>query len=454
MENYIVLGCDFDGSLNDMSKWNKIEGKKFFKKEVVDHNAYSVKEIFDINEKEEFKFGLKKYRDYCINAEPYKEAFDTLKIIKQESRSTHAVTARKFSTQSAILGSYVRHLVKKWVQKYGKGFEFDSYQFSNEKSAPEEKLAICTRLGINIAIDDKPDVAMKLAENGIVVLLVDAPYNQNMEKHPNIKRVTWNGIKAPRLLDVFREESKKISEDRAYGYKNAFGNTINQEEVINCLNERNRLKNIDINLKEFQKGEKRFKLIRSLSYLPAKIVFKPQIIGKENIPYENGYIIACNHINNYDQYIISMALGNKAFYGYAASKIKNTFRGKLFKFTKGAVFIDKDSNNKQQKQAAEERLATILSNNKIGIIFPEGTRKDSTEEGRKKISNPHKIGTVRMAYKTGLAIIPASLDYQKGKTVLRFDKPVYVNPGQDLIQAKDELESKVLKLTMQTKGEK
>ncbi len=454
MENFVILGCDFDGSLNDMSKWNKIEGQKYFKKEIMFPNAYSAKEIFDVSDKEEFKFGLKKYRNYCVDCEPYKEAFDTLKIIKKECKGIHANTARKFSAQNDILGVYVRYLVKKWVVKFGKGFEFDSYQFSNEKTAPEEKLAICTRLGINIDIDDKPDVAIKLAENGIIVLLVDAPYNQDIKDHPNIRRVTWDGKKAPRLIDVFREESKKINNDRSYGYKNAFGDSVESKEIISCLNERSRLRKIEINEKEFKKGERRFKVIRSLSYLPANLIFKPKIIGKENIPYENGYIIASNHINNYDQYIISLALGNKAFYGYAASKIQNTCRGKLFKFTKGAVFIEKDSDNVQQKREAEEELASILSKDKIGVIFPEGTRKNSTEEGRKKISNPHKIGTVKMAYKTGLTIIPTSIDYQKGQTVIRFDKPVFVNPGQDLLQAKNEVESKVLKLTMQSKGEK
>ena len=37
-------------------------------------------------------------------------------------------------------------------------------------------------------IDDRPEVALYLAEHHIKVLLFDAPYNQNLE-HENVRRV-------------------------------------------------------------------------------------------------------------------------------------------------------------------------------------------------------------------------------------------------------------------------
>lgn len=43
-------------------------------------------------------------------------------------------------------------------------------------------------------IEDKGDTALYLAENGIRVLLFDAPYNQDIS-HKNIVRVfSWNEI--------------------------------------------------------------------------------------------------------------------------------------------------------------------------------------------------------------------------------------------------------------------
>ena len=43
-------------------------------------------------------------------------------------------------------------------------------------------------------IDDNPKVSKYLADNGVKVLLFDAPYNKNL-RHPNIKRVySWDEI--------------------------------------------------------------------------------------------------------------------------------------------------------------------------------------------------------------------------------------------------------------------
>ena len=95
-----------------------------------------------------------------------------------------------------------------------------------------------------------------------------------------------------------------------------------------------------------------------------------------------GFIIASNHVNSSDQWLIGNKLGNRAICGFAASTIKNTFRGRIFELVKGAVFIDR--NDKLSKSNGEEELAKRIAHDQIALIFPEGTRKNKTEEGRKK----------------------------------------------------------------------
>ena len=57
-------------------------------------------------------------------------------------------------------------------------------------------MAGCHRYGIEFMIDDKPDVALYLAEKGIRVLLFDTEYNQGI-MHDNIVRVySWEDIYA------------------------------------------------------------------------------------------------------------------------------------------------------------------------------------------------------------------------------------------------------------------
>ena len=184
--------------------------------------------------------------------------------------------------------------------------------------------------------------------------------------------------------------------------------------------------------------------------MPCSILFKSKIEGKENIPYQDGFIIASNHLNSYDQFYISRALGNRQFCGFAASTIEDTIRGKMFKFIEGAIFIDR--NDKESKEKGEEELVTKISNDKIALIFPEGTRKNKSEEGRKKLQLPFKLGTVAIAQKTGAGIIPVSL-YYGTKKYLKIGEIQFVNPEDDLIEANKKLEETILSMTLSSMEE-
>ena len=67
----LIIGIDADGVLVNMHEFNVREGKKYFKKEPVNYNAYSPKEMYNVSEKEEFLFGLKVFNKYCTK-EPAK----------------------------------------------------------------------------------------------------------------------------------------------------------------------------------------------------------------------------------------------------------------------------------------------------------------------------------------------------------------------------------------------
>lgn len=71
-----------------------------------------------------------------------------------------------------------------------------------------------------------------------------------------------------------------------------------------------------------EKGNRRFKIMYSTFKLPVMIKFRSKVFGKENVPYQNGFIIASNHVNSSDQWLIGNKLGNRAICGFAASTIK------------------------------------------------------------------------------------------------------------------------------------
>ena len=66
--------------------------------------------------------------------------------------------------------------------------------FRSEVDTPPQKLSYCKRISADVMIEDNVKTALYLAENGIRVLLFDAPYNQGI-LHQNIVRVfSWEEI--------------------------------------------------------------------------------------------------------------------------------------------------------------------------------------------------------------------------------------------------------------------
>ena len=73
-------------------------------------------------------------------------------------------------------------------------------RFFTAPKATRRQIKGCKRYDIDVMIDDRPNVALFLAEAGIKVLLFDAGYNQEVE-HENILRITnW--------IDIYQEISK------------------------------------------------------------------------------------------------------------------------------------------------------------------------------------------------------------------------------------------------------
>ena len=188
----MVIGTDADGVLTDMSGFNYRYGEKFFGHKPADPAGYTTAEIFGESKTREFLFGLRYFYDYCCKLEPRKNSPTVCHKLRSQGYSLNVITARKFSTMKNPLGSLSRNMFKKWTKK--NGFLFDNIFFCSEKNTPVQKLDFCRRISADIMIDDKPDIALYLAEHGMKVLLFDAPYNKEAE-HKNITRVyNWTEI--------------------------------------------------------------------------------------------------------------------------------------------------------------------------------------------------------------------------------------------------------------------
>lgn len=186
------IGIDADGVLTDMSQYYLVYGEKYFKRKPSDLSGYSVRDIFGCTSKQEFRFGLKYFIKYCKKWPPREHCAEVIDRLNRDGHQLYEITARKFVTMKNPLGWYSRHLFESWLKHYKMNFEDIFY--CSESSSPTDKLNGCRRYDVKVMIDDRPNVALFLAENGIKVLLFDAPYNKDVV-HQNIVRVAdWEDI--------------------------------------------------------------------------------------------------------------------------------------------------------------------------------------------------------------------------------------------------------------------
>ena len=126
---------------------------------------------------------------------------------------------------------------------------------------------------------------------------------------------------------------------------------------------------------------------------------KTDVYGRENIP-KGPVLFAPNHQSNWDIMIAETYLdqcGIVAKQEISRIPIVNTWCRLL-----GIVFIDR--NNPRQTVKALKDCEKQLVEGRNFIIFPEGTRSKGEELGE------FKTGSLRIAVKHGIPIVPVSID--------------------------------------------
>ena len=181
-----------------------------------------------------------------------------------------------------------------------------------------------------------------------------------------------------------------------------------------------------------------YKLVRPIVKGLIYLLYRPKIIGKENIPKNGSIILAGNHTNNFDcLFLISST--KRCIHFLAKDSLYKGIKKPLFK-NMGIIPVNRSAKNKKAVSIAEE---TLNNNGTIGI-FPEGTINRT-----KDIIMPFKIGAVKMGSDTNCYIIPFSITGKyklfKNKLKLIIGKPYKVKE-KDLDKENKKLMDKVCKL--------
>ncbi len=188
-----------------------------------------------------------------------------------------------------------------------------------------------------------------------------------------------------------------------------------------------------------------YRLLRPIVVILFKFIYRPQIIGKENIPTDGRVVICGNHTNMMD--IPLLFCSTKRTIHFLAKDELFKGLGKPFFNSMGCIPVNRRTKDKKSLESAIK----VLNDDKVIGIFPEGTFNRSDD-----IILPFKFGAVKMASETKSAIVPFSITgqyrmFSKGKITICFDNPYKIKTN-DLEIANQELMGKVKTLIIKNGG--
>ena len=182
-------------------------------------------------------------------------------------------------------------------------------------------------------------------------------------------------------------------------------------------------------------------IIKTLFKIMAIILYRPKIVGKENIPKDTGALLCPNHIHNLDSAVI-VAMFHRKVNVLAKEEL---FKNKFMCWLADIFGIYPVKRGTADLQAIKVSLR-LLKHDEILLMFPEGTR-NGMAKGKKA-----KNGAVLIAATAEKPIIPIGIQGNFKpfrRVIVNIGKPI------DYTKYKDEIKDKELatKLTEELMNE-
>lgn len=136
-----------------------------------------------------------------------------------------------------------------------------------------------------------------------------------------------------------------------------------------------------------------------------RLLFRPWVVGIENVPAEGPVIMASNHLSVLDSFVLPIVLPRRiVFIGKSEYFTGTGVRGRLTAgFMRGVGTIPLDRSGGKASEAALRTGLAHLEDGGIFGIYPEGTR---SPDGRLYRG---KTGVARLAIESGAPIVPVAM---------------------------------------------
>ena len=120
-------------------------------------------------------------REAVLLVPVYPSALNGVKLLHENGYGIHFVSSRKSPT---------RYYTRDWLETHGFGpYIAEVHPRDRNLSGPEFKLSVARITQAEAAFDDQIRIAQTLAQNGLIVYLVSRPWNSELKRWSNIKRV-------------------------------------------------------------------------------------------------------------------------------------------------------------------------------------------------------------------------------------------------------------------------
>lgn len=268
--------------------------------------------------------------------------------------------------------------------------------------------------------------ALKVAEDAIVVDGTHGTIEENVQKVIEIinkKKLKNNETKSVGIDTSINQKKEKNNKTKSVGARCSVPKKTKQEKTIEKLK---------VTKKEPLSKIIQREIVRSILWVLYKIVFRVKVIGKENVPKDEPFILCGNHVEFIKVPIIEIfTTGRKKVYFMAKIELLNNAFLRWFAYLFNVIPVKR---GKQDMYAMKQSLQALNQGDALGI-FPEGT----TNGLAKKVKV--KTGTAYMALRTGSKVLPVGIKTTKtNRVIVNIGKTLNYNEQKEKNPDKEKLE--------------
>jgi 1-acyl-sn-glycerol-3-phosphate acyltransferase len=175
-----------------------------------------------------------------------------------------------------------------------------------------------------------------------------------------------------------------------------------------------------------------------------KFLYRLRAEGVENVPQDQGFVLAANHVSNFDPWPLGIPLFPKRYLRFMA-------KSELFWWPLGPIIHSGGAFKVRRGEgdlAAIAKAVKLVRDGHIVVMFPHGTRQ---RKGLVKKYQPRShSGAARIALEAGVPLVPAAITgtdrlLRLGQLRVRYGKPIDVD-GLEPRAATDKLMAEIERL--------